>query len=185
MKIWYDNIGDQKPSIVLPDAYDRPDSAGFLQLEDSLFEGGFPPADKYRLLWGGTDKPVLQEDPTFQERFAADRLKIVKEQRKQYIREKLAEAEKVPVVTSFGTFTGGEGSASAIGGTIQLSQFLGESEVVLTDAFNEEGTYTPEQAYQIAAAVGVVARSNFFRKQARMRGIEAATTEEAVNNVDW
>lgn len=127
----------------------------------------------------------MQDDPTFAERYANDKVAHAKEIRKTHIRNKLAEAEKVPVVTPFGTFTGGEGSASAIGGTIQLSQFLGETSVVLTDAYNEEGTYTFEQAYQIGAAVGVVARTNFFNKQSKMREIEAATTVEAVNSIDW
>ena len=44
MKVWYKNIGDTKPTIILPEGYDRPDELYFSSDVDQN-------VDKYIIVW--------------------------------------------------------------------------------------------------------------------------------------
>jgi len=108
-----------------------------------------------------------------------------KEIKKAYIRSKYEEDMLQPVVTPYGTFNGGEGSASSINAAVALAEFNNEISVLLIDVNNTERTCTKADALHVAACIGNTFRTLFYRKQALFRAIDAVTTRDALNDIAW
>ena len=93
-------------------------------------------------------------------------IKIIKEECKAY----------EPVTINGITYNGGEGSASAISGAVQLAQKLGELEVSLWDIDNIVRIYILEEAFDISAQIAKVYRDEMLIRQNMIMQVNNATT---------
>lgn len=73
---------------------------------------------------------------------------------------------------------GGDSSASAIAGAVQLAQSLGEAEVKLWGINNNISTYTFEEAMNISAKIAKAYRDTQLAKYEKIQEVNACTTIE-------
>ena len=81
------------------------------------------------------------------------------------------------------TYNGGDSSASAIAGAVQLAQALGELDVKLWDINNTIATYTFDEAMTISAQIAKTYRDTQFAKYAKIAEINSCTTIEELEAV--
>lgn len=91
--------------------------------------------------------------------------------------------EKAPVTINDITFNGGDSSASAIAGAVQLAQTLGETGVKLWDINNIIVVYTFEEAMTISAQIAKAYRDTQLAKYEKIAEINACTTIEELEGV--
>lgn len=81
------------------------------------------------------------------------------------------------------TYNGGDSSASAINGAIELAQNLGEADVRLWDINNIIRTYTFEEATTIAAQIAKAYRDAKYNDYQKIEAINACTTIEELEAI--
>jgi len=69
------------------------------------------------------------------------------------------------------TFNGGDSSASAISGAVELSQSLGETTVGIWDVNNKIHTLTLEEAFEVAKAIALKYRTDMYNRQQQITAI--------------
>lgn len=88
-----------------------------------------------------------------------------------------------PVTVNGTTYNGGDSSASAIAGAVQLAQALGETDVKLWDIDNVVGTYTFDEAMNIAAQIAKAYRDKQFTKYELIAKINACESIEELEAI--
>ena len=136
-------------------------------------------------LWKEVEDWVAQGNVIEDFETPEEKLISAKEVKKRSIKALYFDELIQPVTNQYGTFNGGEESASAINSAIMLSDNNGETYTVITDIDNMEIKCNREQAVKIAADIGNVARQLFYKKQLKMRQIAAATTCAEVEAITW
>lgn len=89
-----------------------------------------------------------------------------------------------PVTINDITYNGGDSSASAISGAIQLAQGLGETDVKLWDVNNTIRTFTFEEAQTVAAQIAKAYRGAKFDDYQKIVTIKACTTIEELEAIE-
>lgn len=145
-------------------------------------ECGWFMSDPSRYMWDGSK---LVEFPGWEAEVTQRELEAARERKFDEIRAAYREALKTPVVTTLGTFTGGEESAGAINGAIGLAQFFSEADVLITDAANRGKRYSYGDAMLIAASIGKAARDAFYKKQELMCQAADALPRSELDAIVW
>jgi hypothetical protein len=104
----------------------------------------------------------------------AEQNAIEEEERKQEKREAIKAQYKThpPVEVNGILWNGGDGSAAAINGAIQLAQANGEMDVTLWDAYNiNHEAISFEQASNIAATIAIAYRERMFERNSKLAEI--------------
>lgn len=115
---------------------------------------------------------LVEKEPEVLQKMADEAAMIVLQtQTKQVVLDLYEATCLVPVVTPYGTFNGGEGSAGAIQGSVTLDQNFSRPKARLTDINNEEVELNYGDAAMVAALVGKAAQDQHFVKQERKRFI--------------
>jgi hypothetical protein len=109
------------------------------------------------------------------------KLKIMKIEKAKEIKQANSFA---PVEVNGVMYNGGDGSASAIAGAVELAQALGETEVKLWDVNNIIATYTFEEAMNISAQIAKTYRDTQFAKYEKIAEINACTTIEELDAIE-
>lgn len=103
-------------------------------------------------------------------------IKTLEELKTTKINEVKAIDEKASVTINDITYNGGDSSASAIAGAVQLAQALGELDVKLWDINNTIATYTFDEAMAISAQIAKTYRDTQFAKYEKIVEINACAT---------
>lgn len=84
------------------------------------------------------------------------------------------------------TFNGGDSSAAAISGAIELATALGETEVALWDSNNIVHTgISFDEALSISVSIAKKYRDDMIKRQGLLNQIDAATTKEELELITW
>jgi len=70
------------------------------------------------------------------------------------------------------TFNGGDSSAAAINGSIQLDELAGKTETMIWDVDNVNHTFTIEEAKNIAATIGKAYRDIMYQRNDELNTIK-------------
>lgn len=89
-----------------------------------------------------------------------------------------------PVTINDITYNGGDSSASAIAGAIQLAQTLGETTVKLWDINNVIREYTFEEAMNVFTQIAKSYRDAMLKRQDTIMAINACTTIEELETIE-
>lgn len=133
-----------------------------------------------RYQWNGTG---IAEVPTWEAEKADKALKDAKKTAKRTLKDRYDLLSITPVVTPYGTYTGGWSSAGAIQSAVTLAQYLNEATVTLTDVEDEEHTVTPAEAMEVAAAIGMATRAVYFEEKTKQRAVKKATTITEIGQI--
>ena len=84
------------------------------------------------------------------------------------------------------TFNGGDSSAAAISGAIELATTLGETQVALWDSNNIVHTgISFDEALSISVSIAKKYRDDMIKRQGLLNQIDAATTKEELELITW
>lgn len=83
------------------------------------------------------------------------------------------------------TFNGGDASAAAIKGGIELAQNLAETTVKVWDIKNKIYEFTFEEALVISATIGATWRNYMYERNNKLEAIENAATLEELELIKW
>lgn len=83
------------------------------------------------------------------------------------------------------TFNGGDASASAIVGAVDLAQKLGETSVKLWDIENVMRDFSFDDAMLISASIAKVWRDAMYERNNKLLAVKNATTSEELELITW
>lgn len=83
------------------------------------------------------------------------------------------------------TFNGGDASASAIAGAVDLAQKLGETNVKLWDIENVMRDFSFDDAMLISASIAKVWRDAMYERNNKLLAIKNATSSEELELIKW
>lgn len=112
-------------------------------------------------------------------------LTLLKDKKYREVKAAYAIACCGSVATEKGEFNGGLSSSLAIFNAVELSEYLKESSVSITDVNNVEISCSMDEARSIASSIGVAYRSLFYKKQKLMVAIESATSVSKLETLKW
>lgn len=82
-------------------------------------------------------------------------------------------------------YKGGESSASAIAGAVQLAQSLKEASATIIDIEDKENDLTFEEAMELSALIAKAWRAAFFKYKELKRAVLAAQSVEELELIKW
>lgn len=83
------------------------------------------------------------------------------------------------------TFNGGDSSASAILGAVNLAKARGENKVKLWDINNKNHEFTIQDGLEIAQNIAIDYSDVMYQRNDKLQQIENATTEQEIKDVTW
>lgn len=112
---------------------------------------------------GGDTDPLKTDVEIFEEE---------QEGKRQAVRNEFLLASSNPVEINGIFYEGGMDSSLAIDGATRIAERLGAETVFITDSSNVAKEYTLEEAYDIAAYIGLAYSNAFMEKQRKMVEID-------------
>ncbi len=109
----------------------------------------------------------------------------LKEKKLEDISIKYQEESTKPISYKDVLYKGGDASASAIAGAVELAQRLGESNVKIIAIDDSENEMSFNDALELSALIARAWRGAFFRYKELKRIINSATTVEELEQITW
>lgn len=82
-------------------------------------------------------------------------------------------------------YKGGESSASAIAGAVNLAKSLNESDVTIIDFEDKSNTLSFEEALELSSLLAKSWRESFFKYKELKRQVSIVTTIEELEQIKW